>query len=64
MLAIPGIGPVVAAGWLASTLAVGAAGAATGGLIGALTGAGVSEDDANLYARVPPRRDSGERARG
>src|SRR4051795_8324429 len=50
MLAIPGIGPVVAAGWLASTLAVGAAGAATGGLIGALTGAGVSEDDANVYA--------------
>ena len=40
MLAIPGIGPVVGAGWLASTLAVGAAGAATGGLIGALTGAG------------------------
>jgi len=50
MLAIPGIGPVVAAGWLVSTLAIGAAGAATGGLIGALTGAGVSEDDANVYA--------------
>ena len=50
LLAIPGIGPVVAAGWLASTLAVGAAGAATGGLIGALTGAGLSEEYANVYA--------------
>jgi hypothetical protein len=50
LLAIPGIGPVVAAGWLAATLAVGAAGAATGGLIGALTGAGVSEEHAHVYA--------------
>src|ERR1041385_1077833 len=32
ILAIPGIGPVVAAGWLASTLAVGAAGAVAGGV--------------------------------
>src|SRR5690348_14560578 len=31
MLAIPGLGPVVAAGWLASTLAGLAAGATTGG---------------------------------
>ncbi len=54
MLAIPGLGPVVAAGWLASTLvgAVGGAvvGGAAGGLVGALTKAGVSEDDANVYA--------------
>ena len=54
LLAIPGLGPVVAAGWLAAT-AVGAAGGAVvggaaGGLVGALTGAGVSEDDANVYA--------------
>ena len=32
MLVIPGIGPVVAAGWLASTAAVAAAGGAAGGL--------------------------------
>lgn len=54
MLAIPGLGPVVAAGWLASTL-VGAAGgavvgAAAGGLVGALTQAGVPEEDAHVYA--------------
>jgi stress response protein YsnF len=50
LLAIPGIGPVVAAGWLVSTLAVGAVGAATGGLIGSLTGAGLSEEHAHAYA--------------
>ncbi len=54
LLAIPGLGPVVAAGWLASTvvgLGVGAVvGGAAGGLVGALTHAGVSEEDANAYA--------------
>lgn len=54
LLAIPGIGPVVAAGWLAATAAgaVGGAvvGGATGGLIGALTNSGVSEADAHIYA--------------
>ena len=54
LLAIPGIGPVVAAGWLASTAAGAVAGAvaggAAGGLIGSLTSAGVSENDANVYA--------------
>lgn len=54
LLAIPGLGPVVAAGWLASTalgLAGGAAiGAAAGGLVGALTHSGVPEDDAHVYA--------------
>jgi hypothetical protein len=53
MLAIPGVGPVVAAGWLVAT-AVGAvagagAGAAAGGVIGSLTKAGVSEDHAHVY---------------
>ena len=42
MLAIPGLGPVVAAGWLAATALGAAAGAATGGVIGALVGNGVS----------------------
>jgi hypothetical protein len=54
MLAIPGIGPVVAAGWLASTavgaVAGAAVGGAAGGLVGALTRNGVSEEDAHVYA--------------
>jgi len=50
LLAIPGLGPVVAAGWLAATALGAAAGAATGGVVGALTEAGVSKDEAPLYA--------------
>ena len=50
LLAIPGLGPVVAAGWLAATAAGAAAGGATGGIIGALTQAGVDDDDAHVYA--------------
>jgi len=50
LLAIPGVGPVVAAGWLVATLAGAAAGGLAGGLIGALTQAGISEQDANVYA--------------
>jgi len=54
MLAIPGLGPVVAAGWLASTVAGALGGAvvggAAGGLVGALTHAGVPENDAHVYA--------------
>jgi len=54
LMAIPGVGPVVAAGWLAAT-AVGAlggavVGGAAGGIIGALTDSGVSEKDAHVYA--------------
>jgi heat induced stress protein YflT len=48
-LAIPGIGPVVAAGALATTLGGAAVGAVAGGLIGALVGAGVPEEDARGY---------------
>src|ERR671921_807906 len=48
-LAIPGIGPVVAAGALAATLGGAAVGAVAGGLIGALVGAGIPEDDARTY---------------
>jgi hypothetical protein len=54
LLAIPGVGPVVAAGWLAATAAGAVAGAAvggaTGGIVGSLTGAGVPESDAHVYA--------------
>ncbi len=54
MLAIPGLGPVVAAGWLVSTAvgaAIGAAaGGATGGILGALKDAGHTDADAQVYA--------------
>jgi hypothetical protein len=50
LLAIPGLGPVVAAGWLAATALGAAAGAATGGVVGALTQAGISKEEAPLYA--------------
>lgn len=49
-LAIPGVGPIVAAGWLIATLTGAGIGAAAGGIVGALTGAGVSEADAKTYA--------------
>lgn len=49
-LAIPGIGPVLAAGPIASALIGMGVGAVTGGLIGALVDAGVPEERANLYA--------------
>src|SRR6185295_8897681 len=50
LMAIPGVGPVVAAGWLVATLTGAAAGGATGGVIGALTQGGVSKEDADIYA--------------
>ena len=54
LLAIPGVGPVVAGGWLVATAAGAVTGAvvggAAGGLVGSLTGAGVPEHDANFYA--------------
>jgi len=50
LLAIPGLGPVVAAGWLAATAVGAAAGAATGGVVGALVGAGEPEEHAHVYA--------------
>ncbi|AZO82165.1 MULTISPECIES: hypothetical protein [unclassified Bosea (in: a-proteobacteria)] len=55
LIAIPGIGPVVAAGWLASTAAGAAAGGATGGIIGAFTSAGEDEESANYHAETVRR---------
>lgn len=49
-LAIPGIGPVVAAGPIAAGLAGAGIGAVTGGIIGALAGWGVPEEEAEYYA--------------
>jgi hypothetical protein len=50
VIAIPGIGPLVAAGVLATTLAGAAGGGVVGGLLGALTDYGVSEEEAHVYS--------------
>lgn len=50
LLAIPGLGPVVAAGWLAAAAAGAAAVGAAGGVIGMLAEAGVATNDAEIYA--------------
>ena len=50
LLAIPGVGPVVAAGWLVATLTGTAAGGAAGGANGGLMQAGVSKEEADVYA--------------
>jgi uncharacterized membrane protein len=49
-LAIPGIGPIVAAGPIAAALTGAGIGALTGGLLGALIDLGVDEDSAAYYA--------------
>src|SRR5215468_7456421 len=48
-LAIPGLGPFIAAGPIMAALAGAGAGAVTGGLIGALTGLGMPEYEAKRY---------------
>ncbi|WP_172254395.1 YsnF/AvaK domain-containing protein [Saccharibacillus deserti] len=48
-LAIPGIGPLLAAGPLATALAGAAVGAAGGGLVGGLIGLGIPENEAKEY---------------
>ena len=58
VIAIPGIGPLVAAGVLATTLVGAAGGSVVGGLIGALTDFGVSEDDAHVYSEAVRRGSS------
>jgi len=50
-LLIPGIGPIVVGGLLASTLTGAGVGAATGGIIGALMGMGVPQADAEHFDR-------------
>jgi len=49
-LAIPGIGPIVAAGPVVAALAGAGAGGATGGFVGGLIGAGIPEVEAKRYA--------------
>ncbi|MCM3727086.1 general stress protein [Neobacillus cucumis] len=48
-LAIPGIGPLVAAGPIAATLTGAAAGAGVGGLAGVLIGLGIPKEEADRY---------------
>jgi len=48
-LLIPGFGPVVAGGILATVLGGAAVGAAAGGILGALMGLGVPEEEARFY---------------
>lgn len=52
ILTIPGLGPVVAAGWLASIAVGAAAGAAAGGIVGALVDAGLSKEHADVYSEA------------
>lgn len=48
-LAIPGIGPVVAAGPLLAALTGAGVGAVTGGIVGALVDMGIPDEEAQLY---------------
>ncbi len=48
-LAIPGVGPLIAAGPIVATLAGVGAGGTVGGLVGALIGAGIPEYEAKRY---------------
>lgn len=54
-LAIPGIGPIIAAGPIVATLAGAGTGAVAGGLIGGLVDLGVPEADAQYYAEAVRR---------
>ncbi len=49
MLTIPGVGAVVGAGWLTAVLGSMAIGGVAGGLLGALTNAGIREGDAQVF---------------
>ena len=48
---LPGVGPVVAGGVLAAFFGGAIAGTAVGGIFGAMTGLGISEDEARFYER-------------
>ena len=49
---LPGVGPLVAAGWLGSTLIGAGTGALAGGVFGALADAGLARSDAEAYAET------------
>jgi len=50
-LIVPGVGPLITAGILTTALGGAAAGAATGGILGALSGLGVSEEEAMFFEK-------------
>lgn len=50
-LAIPGVGPFIAAGPIMAALSGSAIGAAVGGISGSLIGLGISEDEAKIYEK-------------
>ncbi len=52
MLAIPGIGPVVAAGWAVALASGAVGGGVVGGVIGALVESGTSKENAELYVEA------------
>ncbi len=60
-LAVPGVGPILLAGEIATTLVTTVAGAgigaATGGLLGALVGLGIPEEQAKVYNQRIERGD-------
>src|SRR5438067_11826175 len=49
VLAIPGVGPLIAAGPIMAALSGAAVGAATGGVVGGLIGLGIPEIEAERY---------------
>jgi len=49
-LAIPGVGPVIAAGPLLAALTGAGVGAVAGGIVGALVDLGIPDEEANIYA--------------
>jgi hypothetical protein len=49
-LAIPGVGPVIAAGPLVAALTGAGVGAVAGGIVGALADLGIPDEEANIYA--------------
>ncbi|MDZ4392118.1 hypothetical protein, partial [Cypionkella sp.] len=55
MLAIPGVGPLVAAGWLAATAVGAAGGAVAGGTVGAIVDLGLSEEDTPVFSEAMRR---------
>lgn len=50
LVAIPGLGPLAAMGWLAALAGGAAAGAAAGGMTGLLVGAGISDEEAQIFS--------------
>lgn len=55
MLVIPGVGPIIAGGVIATVLTGVGIGAAGGGLIGAFLNMGISHDEAHLYEEAVRR---------